>query len=97
MSISMKHLWLQAVVVTVFMVQAAGAQTGVPVSVPASSAPTPSQTVTLNFVNADIDGVVKAMAQVTGKNFVLDPRVKGTVNIISAQPVPRTAVYDVFL
>jgi general secretion pathway protein D len=62
---------------------------------PAESPPT--KTVTLNFVNADIEGVVKAMAEITGKNFVIDPRVKGTVNIISSQPVARSAVYGVFL
>jgi len=60
-------------------------------------APNPNETVTLNFVDADIEGVVKAMAQITGKNFVIDPRVKGVVNIISAQPVARADVYDVFL
>ena len=54
-------------------------------------------TVTLNFVNADIEGVVKAVSEITGKNFVLDPRVKGTVNIVSARPVPRALVYEVFL
>jgi general secretion pathway protein D len=53
--------------------------------------------VTLNFVNADIDGVVKAVSEITGKNFVLDPRVKGTVNIVSARPMSRTLVYEVFL
>lgn len=52
---------------------------------------------TLNFVNADIAGVVRAMSKITGKNFVLDPRVKGTVNIISARPISRKRVYDVFL
>ena len=52
---------------------------------------------TLNFVNADIEGVVKAVSEITGKNFVLDPRVKGTVNIVSARPVPRALVYEVFL
>lgn len=69
---------------------------------PASTSPAPTtpvldKTVTLNFVDADIEGVVKAMAQITGKNFVIDPRVKGTVNIISAQPIARDDVYDVFL
>jgi general secretion pathway protein D len=54
-------------------------------------------TVTLNFVNADIEGVVKAVSDITGKNFVLDPRVKGTVNIVSARPVARDLVYEVFL
>ncbi len=52
---------------------------------------------TLNFINADIEGVVKAVSEITGKNFVLDPRVKGTVNIVSARPIARALVYDVFL
>src|SRR6476660_7493817 len=46
-----------------------------------------SDAVTLNFVNADIEGVVKAVSEITGKNFVLDPRVKGAVNIVSAKPL----------
>ena len=53
--------------------------------------------VTLNFENADIEGVVKAMAEITGKNFVIDPHVKGTINIVSATPIPKSQVYDVFL
>src|SRR5689334_14706678 len=56
-----------------------------------------ADTVTINFVNADIEGVVKAVSEITGKNFVLDPRVKGAVNIVSSRPVPRALVYDVFL
>ncbi len=54
-------------------------------------------TVTLNFVNADIDAVVKAVSEMTGRNFVLDPRVKGVVNIVSARPVPRELVYPTLL
>ncbi|HYN12492.1 MAG TPA: type II secretion system secretin GspD [Burkholderiales bacterium] len=61
-----------------------------------AQAPDPD-TVTLNFVNADIEGVVKAVSEITGKNFVVDPRVKGTINIVSARPVPRAQVYEVFL
>jgi len=56
-----------------------------------------SDTVTLNFVNADIDAVVKAVGEITGRNFLVDPRVKGTVNIVSAQPVPRSLVYPTLL
>ena len=56
-----------------------------------------SEAVTLNFVNADIEGVVKAVSEITGKNFVLDPRIKGTINIFSAKPLPRALVYEVFL
>src|ERR1700676_5318108 len=54
-------------------------------------------TVTLNFVNADIDAVVKAVAEMTGRNFVLDPKVKGVVNIVSARPVPKSLVYPTLL
>ncbi len=53
--------------------------------------------ITLNFVNAEIDAVVKAVAEITGRNFVVDPRVKGTINIISARPVPRSLVYPTLL
>jgi general secretion pathway protein D len=53
--------------------------------------------VTLNFTNADIEAVVKAVAEITGKSFIVDPRVKGTVTIISARPVPRALVYPTLL
>ena len=53
--------------------------------------------VTLNFVNADIDSVVKAVGVITGKNFVIDPRVKGTINIVSSKPVPRSLTYQILL
>ncbi|HYQ99660.1 MAG TPA: type II secretion system secretin GspD [Casimicrobiaceae bacterium] len=53
--------------------------------------------VTLNFVNADIDAVIKAIAEITGRNFVVDPKVKGTINIISSRPVPRNLVYPTLL
>jgi general secretion pathway protein D len=55
------------------------------------------ETVTLNFVNADIEAVVKAVAEMTGRNFVLDPKVKGTINIVSARPVPVSLVYPTLL
>ncbi len=37
------------------------------------------------------------VSEITGKNFIIDPRVKGTINIVSAKPLPRAFVYDVFL
>ncbi len=53
--------------------------------------------VTLNFVNADIDAVVKAIAEITGRNFIVDPKVKGTINIVSSRPVPKSLVYPTLL
>src|SRR5204862_223385 len=61
------------------------------------SARAADEPVTLNFVNADIEAVVKAVAEMTGRNFVLDPRVKGVVNIVSARPVPVSLVYPTLL
>lgn len=71
------------------------APTGVPG--PTGAASPTGDAVTLNFVNADIDAVVKAVAEITGRNFIVDPRVKGTVNIVSARPVPRSLVYPTLL
>lgn len=53
--------------------------------------------VTLNFVNAEIDSVVRAMGQITGKNFLLDPRVKGTINISSVSPVSAELAYQILI
>src|SRR5258706_588605 len=43
--------------------------------------------VTLNFANSEIDAVVRAIAQFTGKTFIVDPRVKGTLNLTIEQPL----------
>lgn len=53
--------------------------------------------VVLNFINADIPSVIKAVGEITGKNFIIDPRVKGTVIITSSRPVPRSQVYPILL
>ncbi len=53
--------------------------------------------VTLNFVNAEIEGVVQALSQITGKNFIIDPRVKGTVNIVSGKAIPQAQAYTLVL
>lgn len=62
----------------------------------AASAPE-EERVSLNFVNADIEEVVKAVSVITGRNFLIDPRVKGTINIVSSTPVPTNIAYDILL
>ncbi|MBP0622964.1 type II secretion system secretin GspD [Cupriavidus consociatus] len=62
--------------------------TGTPPA-PPDVTPANRDQVVLNFVNADLDAVIKAVGQATGKNFVIDPRVKGTVNLVTEQPVSR--------
>jgi general secretion pathway protein D len=53
--------------------------------------------VLFNFQRADIEAVVKTVSQMTGRNFILDPRVKGKVTIISASPVSKAAAYQIFV
>jgi len=45
--------------------------------------------VTLNFVNAEIDQVAKAIGAATGKTIIVDPRVKGQLNLVSERAVPE--------
>ena len=53
--------------------------------------------ITVNFVNADIVSVIKTIGQHTGRNFILDPRVTGTVNIVSDKPVSKNLLYSILL
>jgi general secretion pathway protein D len=53
--------------------------------------------ITLNLNNADIEALIKTVSEHTGKNFVIDPRVKGKVTVISAHPMNREEFYQVFL
>lgn len=53
--------------------------------------------VSLNFVNADVESVVRAMGQFLKRDFVLDPRVKGTITLATDQPVTRGEAYNLLL
>ncbi|SDH21492.1 type II secretion system secretin GspD [Propionivibrio dicarboxylicus] len=52
---------------------------------------------TLNFVDSDIPSTVKAIGVITGKNFLIDPKVKGSINIVSNQPVAKELIYPIML
>ena len=52
---------------------------------------------TLNFKGADINAMIQSVADITGKNFIVDPRVKGKVTIISKRPMNQREIYQVFL
>ena len=53
--------------------------------------------VRLNFKGADIQAVITSVADITGKNFIVDPRVKGKVTIISSRAMNAREIYQVFL
>jgi general secretion pathway protein D len=56
-----------------------------------------SDRITLNFQDADINALISTISQLTGRNFIVDPRVKGKVTLISGHPLTIDEVYDVFL
>jgi general secretion pathway protein D len=56
-----------------------------------------SDRITINFDNADLRTVIKFISELTGKNFVVDDKVKGTVTIISPTDITVDEAYHVFL
>jgi general secretion pathway protein D len=64
---------------------------------PAKKAPAaPQQPITLNFVNADIESVARTLATAHNRNLVVDPRVKGTLNLSTEQPVSPAEAWEQF-
>jgi general secretion pathway protein D len=53
--------------------------------------------VTLNLKDADISTLIQTVSEVTGKNFIVDPRVKGKVTVASSSPMNEAGVYETFL
>jgi len=53
--------------------------------------------ITLNFHDTDINAIISTISQITGRNFIVDPRVKGKVTLVSGQKLSVDQVYDVFL
>jgi general secretion pathway protein D len=51
----------------------------------------------VNLKDADISALVSEVAEVTGKNFVVDPRVKGTITVISSKALSADELYELFL
>ena len=51
----------------------------------------------VNIKSADIHEFVSQVAQITGKTFVIDPRLKGNVTVVSSVPMNADAVYELFL
>ena len=57
----------------------------------------PDNTFTLNLKNTDIHSLIATVSKQTGRNFVVDPRVKAKVTVISTDPVSADGLYEVFL
>jgi general secretion pathway protein D len=70
------------------------------VSFAAAAQPRPQQegaTITPNYKDADLSQIIQAVSEVTGKNFIIDPRVNAKVTMLSATPMSPAAFYEAFL
>jgi len=56
-----------------------------------------SADVRINMNNAEIRSVIQWVAEKTNKNFIIDPRVKGRISVLSNQPMSMDQAYQVFL
>ncbi len=57
----------------------------------------PGEPITLNFVGAEIEAVARTMGVITGRTVVVDPRVRGTINLSSDKPQPPALAYSQFV
>jgi len=64
---------------------------------PPAKKSTSSEPITLNFVNAEIESVARTLATLSNRNLVVDPRVKGTINLTTELPVSPNEAWSQFL
>ncbi|WP_354355795.1 type II secretion system secretin GspD [Variovorax boronicumulans] len=65
-------------------------------AVPAAPTSGRNGPVTLNFADASIEAVARTIAVVTGRDVVVDPRVRGTMNLMTDRAVQPAAAFDQF-
>jgi type II secretory pathway component GspD/PulD (secretin) len=53
--------------------------------------------ITPNYKDADLSQIIEAVSAVTGKNFIVDPRVRAQVTMLSSTPMSADAFYQAFL
>ena len=73
------------------------AQSAPAAPMPSTSVPKPGDPVTLNFNNADIESVARTIGLLYGMNVVVDPRVKGSLTLVTEKPVNRSTAMAQFL
>jgi general secretion pathway protein D len=72
---------------------AAALALAIPAAVPAQS----QGAITPNYKDADLGQIIEAVSAVTGKNFIVDPRVRAQVTMLSSTPMSPAAFYEAFL
>ena len=86
---------------TLALLGAASLASAQPAGAPQAGQPAPppaqQQRITPNFKDADITQIAEAVSAATGKNFIIDPRVRAQVTMLSATPMSPEAFYQTFL
>ncbi|MGA8709159.1 MAG: type II secretion system secretin GspD [Steroidobacteraceae bacterium] len=72
-------------------------QPGQPPNVAPAAQTANTQRITPNFKDADITQIIEAVAMATGKNFIIDPRVRAQVTMLSSTPMTPDQFYQAFL
>jgi general secretion pathway protein D len=62
-------------------------------TVPMSNSFSQEQSITPNYVGVELRSVIEAVSSITGKNFIIDPRVRAEVTLLSATPMTTDAFY----
>ena len=91
------HFAIKTIAASALLASASGtihAQTALDTS---TASVRPGEPVTLNFANAEIEAVARTMATITGRNVVVDPRVRGQLNLVTERAVPPAAAFQQFL
>jgi len=70
---------------------------GTIVSAAPAEKPEEGATITPNYKDADLSQIIQAVSEVTGKNFIIDPRVNAKVTMLSSTPMSPSAFYEAFL
>ena len=52
---------------------------------------------TLNLNEVDMKAMIDTVADITGKNFIIDPRVVGKVTVVTSKPMRASQIYEIFL
>ena len=66
-------------------------------SVSINSSISQEQSITPNYIGVELRSVIEAVSSITGKNFIIDPRVRAEVTLLSASPMSTEAFYEAFL
>ncbi len=88
---------LQSILATALLLPASASLHAQNTLSPSSTSVRPNEPVTLNFAGADIEAVARTLATITGRNVVVDPRVKGQINLVTERPVSPLAAFEQFL